>query len=232
MPGADLNNPSRRILAAQIASLACLALAGCKITNRTPQVATAEPAPLHAIASLYGIEPLSYSARRDGGHLLPTVYMSAISREFHRQVVNFRGSYTSGTIVINNDSRHLYLVLNKDHAIRYGVSVGAEGMTWRGEGEIYMKKSWPSWTPTASMIQRDAALLRYSSGMPGGNRNPLGARALYIRSAGKDEGYRIHGTPNWRSIGHYASSGCIRMVNQDVIDLYDRIKEGGIVLSI
>lgn len=216
-------------------------LAGCQLSSsNTPvssnpsmrRAASPQPEALSPVANQFGIGPISYTARRDGEHLIPTVYMSGIAPEFHRQVVPFERGYSTGTIVVDNQTRHLFLILSEHYALRYGVSIGAEGMTWRGQGTIYRRAHWPAWTPTPSMISRDRSLARFATGMPGGSTNPLGARALYLMSQGRDQGYRIHGTPNWRSIGHYASSGCIRMINHDVIDLYERVPVGANVIAL
>lgn len=232
---------TRRSVMLGMVSFSSFVLPSCVLTNSNviepnlpvgAQAASPQPVSLSAAAARYGVTPISYTARRDGEHFLPTVYMSGISQEFHRQVVQFDLDYAPGTIVVNNETRQLFLVLPEKHALRYGISVGAEGMTWRGRGVIYRRSHWPTWTPTPSMILRDPSLRQYASGMPGGRSNPLGARALYLMTGGRDNGYRIHGTPNWRSIGHYASSGCIRMINQDVIDLYERVPNGSSVISV
>jgi hypothetical protein len=132
-----------------------------------------------------------------------------------------------GTIIINPSTRLLYYVVGKNKAIRYGISVGRAGFEWSGEAIVADKKPWPTWTPPPEMIARDPAKYsQWAKGQPGGPTNPLGARAIYLTSGGKDYGYRIHGTPEWKSIGRNASSGCIRMINQDVIDLYGRLQGG------
>ena len=173
-------------------------------------------------------EPLDYTARRDGAHTLPAVPIDQVPAWLHRQVVPFETGEAPGTIVIRQDQGLLHLVLEDGYALRYGISVGREGLDWRGEAEIYRTAHWPTWTPTPNMIRRDPSLERWADGQPGGPRNPLGARALYLRTlgSGADEGIRIHGTPDWRSIGHRASSGCFRMINHDVIDLYGRVGRG------
>jgi hypothetical protein len=141
--------------------------------------------------------------------------------------VKYETDQPAGTIVINPATRLLYYVLGNDKAIRYGISVGRAGFEWSGEAIVADKKPWPTWTPPKEMIARDPAKYsKWADGQPGGPTNPLGARAIYLTSGGKDYGYRIHGTPDWQSIGRNASSGCIRMINQDVIDLYGRIKGG------
>ncbi|RVN88417.1 L,D-transpeptidase, partial [Sinorhizobium meliloti] len=120
-------------------------------------------------------------------------------------------------------------------AMRYGVGLGREGFAWSGRGLIQWKQKWPKWTPPNEMIARQPVLAKYSAdngGMPPGLDNPLGSRALYIFQNGQDTLYRVHGTPEWQSIGKAVSSGCVRMVNQDVIDLYDRVRNKAPILVI
>ncbi|MFU8899366.1 lipoprotein-anchoring transpeptidase ErfK/SrfK [Roseinatronobacter thiooxidans] len=172
------------------------------------------------------LEPLDYTARRDGAHRLRAIDIEAIPEFLHRQIVPFTTEEEVGTIVIENQNRLLYLVLENGYALRYGLSVGREGFDWTGESTVYRKAHWPTWTPPPEMIKREPHLERWKDGQPGGPDNPLGARALYLMTDGRDQGYRIHGTPEWRSIGRFASSGCFRMLQQDVIDLYDRVPIG------
>lgn len=136
-----------------------------------------------------------------------------------RKEVSFNQSYPPGTIVVNTPERRLYLVTENGKAIRYGIGVGKEGFQFSGTYNLTRKAEWPSWTPPAEMRARQPGLPTY---MPGGPGNPMGARALYIGSTL----YRIHGTNADWSIGRDLSSGCIRMLNDDVIDLYNRVKVG------
>jgi lipoprotein-anchoring transpeptidase ErfK/SrfK len=136
-----------------------------------------------------------------------------------RQVVAWHGGHTPGTVVISTKERRLYYVLPGGEAIRYGVGVGREGFTWSGTKTVTMKRVWPDWTPPPQMLRRRPDLPRH---MPGGMDNPLGARAIYLGSSM----YRIHGSNEPNTIGAAVSSGCIRMTNQDVVDLFDRVKVG------
>jgi lipoprotein-anchoring transpeptidase ErfK/SrfK len=175
------------------------------------------------------IAALDYAARRDGPHTIPAIDIDQIPEWLHRQVVPFETEEAPGTIIIHSDNGLLYLVLEDGYALRYGISVGQEGLGWTGEAEIYRTARWPTWTPTPAMIERNPdAYEQWADGQEGGPRNPLGARALYLRTiaSGQDEGIRIHGTPEWRSIGRRASQGCFRMLQHDVIDLYDRVGRG------
>ncbi len=138
---------------------------------------------------------------------------------YMRQEVEYRGKEAPGTIIIDTPNKFLYLIEPDDKAIRYGIGVGRPGFTWSGVHRISAKREWPTWTPPAEMIKRQPYLPRF---MAGGPENPLGARALYLGSTL----YRIHGSNEPWTIGHNVSSGCIRMTNQDVIDLYSRVSVG------
>jgi lipoprotein-anchoring transpeptidase ErfK/SrfK len=167
-----------------------------------------------------------YVATMDAGIEIPALPVEEIPESHRRQVVAYETDQPVGTIIINPKTRLLYYVVGKNKAIRYGISVGRAGFEWSGEAIVAEKKPWPTWTPPKEMIARDPKLAKWEKGQPGGPTNPLGARAIYLTSGGKDYGYRIHGTPEWKSIGRNASSGCIRMINQDVIDLYNRLQGG------
>jgi lipoprotein-anchoring transpeptidase ErfK/SrfK len=136
-----------------------------------------------------------------------------------RQTVSFSGQYAPGTIYINTAERRLYLVLSNGQALRYGIGVGRDGFRWSGTHRITAKKEWPSWTPPAQMLRRRPDLPRH---MVGGLDNPLGARAMYLGSTL----YRIHGSNEPETIGQAVSSGCFRMTNEDVADLYGRVSVG------
>jgi lipoprotein-anchoring transpeptidase ErfK/SrfK len=138
---------------------------------------------------------------------------------FIRQVVNYPSSEAPGTVIIDTPNTYLYLVLGNGHALRYGIGVGREGFTWSGVQQITKKAEWPDWTPPPEMLERQPYLPRFMAGGPG---NPLGARAMYLGGTV----YRIHGTNAPQTIGEHVSSGCIRMVNEDVIDLYGRVNLG------
>jgi lipoprotein-anchoring transpeptidase ErfK/SrfK len=139
--------------------------------------------------------------------------------DFRRQVVNYPTKEAPGTIIVDTPNTYLYLVMPGGKAMRYGIGVGREGFTWSGVKTIERKAEWPDWTPPPEMIQRQPYLPRF---VAGGASNPLGARAMYLSGSV----YRIHGTNVPSSIGTHVSSGCIRMVNEDVIDLYNRVGVG------
>jgi lipoprotein-anchoring transpeptidase ErfK/SrfK len=142
---------------------------------------------------------------------------------FARQVVFFRSNEAPGTIIVNTTERFLYVVMGNNRALRYGIGVGREGFQWSGLVRVTRKAEWPDWTPPAEMIERQPYLPRFMAGGPG---NPMGARALYLGSTV----YRIHGTNQPETIGHAVSSGCFRLANGDVIDLYERIAVGAKVI--
>lgn len=140
-----------------------------------------------------------------------------------RQVVNWRKGYAPGTVVVSTSERRLYYVLGNGQAIQYGVGVGREGFSWSGTKSVSMKREWPDWRPPEQMLKRRPDLPRH---MEGGIDNPLGARAIYLGSSL----YRIHGSNEPDTIGAAVSSGCIRMTNRDVTDLYGRVKVGSKVI--
>jgi lipoprotein-anchoring transpeptidase ErfK/SrfK len=148
------------------------------------------------------------------------------------EIVDFESLEKPGTIIIKTKERALYYVLSGSQALRYGVAVGKAGFSWSGIARIGNKVEWPSWTPPDDMIERRPELAEYAEGMPGGPDNPLGARAMYLYQGSRDTLYRIHGTNEPDSIGTAASSGCIRMLNEEVIDLYDRVSIGTKVIVI
>jgi lipoprotein-anchoring transpeptidase ErfK/SrfK len=149
----------------------------------------------------------------------------AIAPQFQRQLVSYRGPERPGTIIVDTNEKFLYLVQAGGRAIRYGIGVGRPGFEWAGRKTVSMKREWPDWRPPSDMIRRRPDLPRY---MPGGPDNPLGARALYLGSSL----YRIHGTNEPHTIGQAVSSGCIRMLNEDVVDLYNRVTVGTQVIVI
>jgi lipoprotein-anchoring transpeptidase ErfK/SrfK len=158
---------------------------------------------------------------------LPAIPPGELKQKHLRRLVVDPTGEAPGTIVVHLRERHLYLVQENGDAIRYGVSIGKDGFVWSGRAVVDHTRKWPTWTPPAEMVKRKPQLQEFAAGQPGGLDNPLGARALYIYKDGVDTLFRIHGTPEWRSIGKAASSGCVRMINQDVIDLYDRVKGKG-----
>ena len=170
---------------------------------------------------------------------IPAVRLSDVSPAYFRRAVIYATDEPPGTIVIDPQNHFLYLILGDGHALRYGVGVGREGFGWSGVATIHDKQEWPDWYPPKEMVERQPELGRQLSvlqsglGVPGGPRNPLGPRAMYLWQGNKDTLYRIHGTVEPWTIGRNVSSGCIRMINQDIIDLYERTPIGAkvVVLS-
>ncbi len=158
---------------------------------------------------------------------IPLVDRSRMKPEYARQTVPYTGGQKPGTIVVDIDERFLYLVQEGGQAIRYGVGVGRQGFSWRGTAYVGRKAVWPDWRPTTTMVSLKPDLPRYRKG---GLDNPLGARALYLYQGNRDILFRIHGTNEPWSIGEQVSSGCIRMLNEDILDLYNRVPIGTTVL--
>ena len=202
-------------------------LAGCTAdANVTQGLGTARP--LSSSPSQLS-HSLAYAAVTDSEIDLPAFDYTKMDPKYLRQVTNFKSRQKPGTVVVDTSGPHLYLVQPGNRAIRYGIAVGREGFAWHGDAIMKWKQKWPTWTPPAEMIARTPKLAEFADGMPAGVENPLGARALYLFKDGRDTLFRIHGTNRPFSIGKAASSGCFRMVNQDVIDLYGRVPPGSAV---
>ena len=172
----------------------------------------------------------AYAGKADGEFRLPRIPVSKVPRKYRRQIVNYETKHRVGSIIVDTPNRFLYLVEPNGKAVRYGIGVGRDGFRWSGTAKVGWKRKWPTWTPPAAMIGRQPELAKYRGGMKPGLMNPLGARALYLTQGGRDTGYRLHGSPEWWSIGTEASSGCIRLMNQDIVDLYERVKPGAKVV--
>ena len=145
---------------------------------------------------------------------------------YERQQVTFSSNEKPGTVIVETSTKHLYFVLGGNRAVRYGVAVGKRGFAWSGTSTVKRKVEWPAWYPPKSMIKRKPHLKKWKNGQPGGPANPLGAAALYLFQGNKDTLYRIHGTNAPSSIGTAASSGCIRMRNEDIQHLYSKVNHG------
>jgi lipoprotein-anchoring transpeptidase ErfK/SrfK len=178
----------------------------------------------------YKVFSSDYGSRTDAGYRLPSIPIYKVPKKYHRQIVAYDGGEKPGTIIVDTTEKHLYFVLSDREAVRYGIGVGREGFEWKGTARVAAKREWPVWTPPAEMIRRQPELAKYAGGMEPGITNALGARALYLYNKRGDTGYRLHGTPEWASIGKAMSSGCIRLMNQDIIDLYNRAEVGAKVI--
>jgi len=201
-----------------------LALSGCTTTPKVKQPDEEPPASqnLSSFVAMYGPMP-------EERFPLPAIKISKVPSKFRRRQVNFPSPYPVGTVIVNTKTYFLHLIQENGKAMRYGVGLGRQGFEWSGEGVIQWKQAWPKWTPPDEMIERQPELEKWSArngGMPPSLNNPLGARALYIFQNGEDTLYRIHGSPEYWTIGKSVSSGCVRMINQDVVDLYSRVTGG------
>ena len=172
--------------------------------------------------------PDAYGKIIDNGFQLPAIPIQKLDKKFHRQIVDFQTKESAGTVIVNTRERFLYYVLSGGKAVRYGIGVGKQGFAWSGTAYVAWKQEWPTWHPPKEMASRKPEVAKYvEDGMNPGVTNPLGARAMYLfNEKGQDTLFRLHGTPEWSSIGTAASSGCIRLINQDVIDLYSRVRPG------
>ncbi len=232
------NGIAKWLRAAFIASLPFAAAACSTVSAERPiPVVMPEPAALRAlpVATAPEAEPKPevqtakseyeaiYGAVKDGSNVIPALDLSKVSERNLRRQVEYKTDHPVGTIIVDPHARYLYLVQPGGKAMRYAVGVGRAGLAFTGEAKVAYKAQWPRWTPTANMIKRNPEhYAKYAKGLEGGIRNPLGARALYLYRDGKDTLYRIHGTNEPWSVGKAASSGCIRLFNQDILDLYKR----------
>lgn len=219
----DESQPTRRTFLTLAGSTAgSLFLGGCVQTTLGTGGAPAqpEPSPLDPYyVSMYGAMPQERFP-------IPAVDLRRVDKRFYRRLVDDPTGERPGTVVVDTQSYYLYLVQPEGKALRYGVGLGRQGFTWSGTGVVQYKREWPRWTPPAEMIARQPELERFSAdngGQAPGLDNPLGARALYIFQDGRDTLYRLHGTPEFWTIGKAVSSGCVRLINQDIIDLYGRV---------
>jgi lipoprotein-anchoring transpeptidase ErfK/SrfK len=225
----------RAMMSGASATGVAVALGGC--ATRPQPVPTAQvvpaPAPVPAPDIAFELQyPTVYGQIQDGAFEVPGVKLATVNPAYLRKAVRYETSETPGSVVIDPAHHYLYLVQEGGRAVRYGVGVGREGFGWSGVATIHSKQEWPDWYPPKEMIQRQPELkkslteLQSGIGMHGGPGNPLGARAMYLWQDNKDTLYRIHGTVEPWTIGRSVSSGCIRMINQDAIDLYQRTAVG------
>ena len=223
----------RQLILVAASVLAAASMAGCATSERATVAsvdsrvaAFAAPERLPSDGSLGAVKSSAgYGAVVDDGYQLPAIPTDKIDPKYLRQEVDYPEGrkYEPGTIVVDTPKRFLYLVEADGKAMRYGIGVGRAGFSWSGDAYINSKQHWPKWFPPSEMIDRKPDLEPYRDGMDPGLMNPLGARALYLYENGKDTLFRLHGTPEWWTIGTAASSGCIRLMNQDIMDLYDRV---------
>lgn len=201
-------------LLTQFAAMALLSLLAACGTPKMTEAPKGPPVP-------------GYEAVEDAGFAIPEVDPRLLTDGYKKEEVAYTGTEAPGTVVVDTFARKLYYVEADGKATRYGIAVGREGLSFRGSGVVGRKEKWPSWQPTGNMIRtRPDLYLEFAGGMGGGLDNPLGARAMYLYRGGRDSYFRIHGTIDNNSIGHATSAGCIRLFNQDAIELFDRVKLG------
>ena len=233
----------RQILQGGVAAGVAATLAGCATTPPSLSPVAGQPKPQPPLAALPQVNTLTDSGFQQSyqdiygplpGEKFPlaAVKLSDVAPDYRRRFVDYSSPETPGTIVIDPKAHYLYHIQPGGKAMRYGVGVGREGFGWSGVANINSKQEWPDWYPPPEMIARQPEIKRVASklqsgiGVAGGPRNPLGARAMYLWQNNKDTLFRIHGTVEPWTIGKSVSSGCIRMVNQDVVDLYSRTAVG------
>jgi lipoprotein-anchoring transpeptidase ErfK/SrfK len=230
---------TRRTIVAGASVSAAATLAGCVGTNPSPSLnaaaITTAPPLSTANSALDAVSPQYssiYAEIKDGAFIVPAVEYSRVDPAFLRQYVSYDSREAPGTIVVDPANHYLYHVEDGGRATRYGVGVGRDGFRWAGEARIKSKQEWPDWYPPSEMLDRRPDLmphmvdLQSGIGMHGGPDNPLGARAMYLWQGNKDTYFRIHGTNEPFTIGTSQSSGCIRMINQDAMDLYQKTPVG------
>ena len=231
---------NRRVFSVSGASALAVGLAGCGGGSFLPDVMNGDPAPKGEIRPTQNFARTTQRSKYDSlygaypGERFPisSFDYDQIDPVFLRQSVKFTRPEAPGSIVIDPSSRHLFYVESPGTATRYGVGVGREGFLWSGSAYIQMKRDWPDWVPPREMVERQPEIREKLEpiagrglGVPGGSKSPLGARAMYLWADGHDLGYRIHGTTEPETIGSNVSSGCIRMINQDIAHLYARVSK-------
>ena len=226
---AGTSRPTRRQIFAGLATLSGLAVSGC-VASGPPVRGQAHIAPppspeLSRYLSMYAPLP-------EEQFPIPAVDLRQVEERYLRRHVDYETNEQVGTVVVDTRTFYLYHVEENGKAMRYGVGLGRQGFEWSGRARIAWKRPWPTWTPPAEMIERQPELEEFRHGMEPGLDNPLGARALYIFEGNVDTLYRLHGTNEVWSIGKAVSSGCVRLLNQDVIHLYGRVANGSPILVV
>ena len=212
----------RRLFLKATGLAALSTVTGCATTSAK---VTEKTAAAYASPELASYQTM-YAAQPEEQFPLPAIPYRRIKPQYLRQWVDNPTGERPGALVVDVGHHFLYFTYPNGKAMRYGVGLGRAGFEWAGAGVIQYKRQWPRWTPPDEMVARRPELERYSianGGMDAGLQNPLGARALYIFQNNEDTLYRIHGSPEWWTIGKSVSSGCVRMLNQDIIDLYGRV---------
>ncbi len=217
-----------------LVGIGAMAVSGCVATPRQAPVVSVAPVPAPAAKPTPAVPPMYYAMPHER-FPIPAVDVTQLDERFWRTEVDYPTDEKPGTLIVDTPGKYLYHVKPGGRATRYGIGVGRDGFSWAGRAIMAYRRKWPRWTPPDSMVARQPELEPYSianGGMDPGMKNPLGARALYIHKDGKDTLYRVHGTPEAWSIGKAVSSGCIRLVNQDVIHLHDEVRDGSPIVVI
>lgn len=225
------NKLTKREFLLGAAGISSLAISGCATSIALPEPATIKPKLVPTELTYVN----QYGPLNEEKFPIPAVDLKKVDKKFYRQQVDYFSYEPIGTVVVDTKNFYLYLIEGNGKAMRYGVGLGRAGFEWSGRARIGWKQEWPKWTPPAEMIERQPELEPYSAengGMPPGLTNPLGARALYIFQGSVDTLYRVHGSPEYWSIGKAVSSGCVRLMNQDIIDLYERVPTHSKILVI
>ena len=217
---------SRRSLLGGGAAFLAMAAAGC--TTAVPELpaTVAAPPPPRFSEDVLAM----YRAMPEETFPVPAADIQRLDPKYVRRVIDYRTVEKPGTVIVDTDARYLYHVLPDGLATRYGVGIGRAGFEWSGRAHIAYKREWPVWTPPSDMIKRQPQLEKWRNGQPPGIDNPLGARALYIHQGNKDTLYRIHGTGEAWTIGKAISSGCVRLLHQDVIHLHQHVRSGSAII--
>lgn len=221
---------SRRQFLAGAVAFSGLAVSGCVATTGAQPGLAPPPEPVQPSPYLS-----MYRALPNEQFPVPAVDLSQVPEAYLRRQVDYETSENVGTVIVDTNNFYLYHVQENGKAMRYGVGLGRAGFEWSGRARIAWKREWPRWTPPNEMVARQPELEQYSisnGGMDPGLENPLGARALYIFQGRVDTLYRLHGTNEVWSIGKAVSSGCVRLLNQDVIDLYGRVTSGSAIIVV
>lgn len=227
---ANQSNRSTHTRRGVVTGLLALSVAGC--AGGTNRFDTAGQSPYQA-SGRYGARAAAlYGARPNEPYPIPAVDVRRINPRYLRQRVEYYSEEPPGTIIVDTDQRFLYLVMPAGEAMRYGIGIGRQGFSWNGRARVGDKQEWPKWFPPKEMREREPELEQYAGGMEPGLQNPLGARALYLYQGKKDTLYRLHGTSEVDSIGRAVSSGCIRLLHQDIIDLHRRVPIGAEVVVV
>lgn len=222
----------RRSFLSSIGLAATAMISGCATQSApatgviSPQLAPTEP----PISDVPESALLMYRAMPEERFAIPAVDLTKLEPRLYRQVVDYPTEEKPGTVIVNTTERYLYHVQEGGTAMRYGVGIGRSGFDWSGRAHIAYKREWPVWTPPSDMIARQPTLEKWRNGQPPGISNPLGARALYIHQGNRDTLYRLHGTGEVHTIGKAISSGCVRLLHQDIIDLHDRVRSGSTIV--